>query len=68
VTINEGIAEMFAWQAEQRYRLRTGRRAYTGPAYRAGPMGGLKTQTGVHSRSVTLPRSLSLDGIRFGRG
>lgn len=28
------IGEMFEWRREQRYRLRTGRRAYTGPAYR----------------------------------
>ena len=57
----QGIAEMLAWRDEQRYFLRTGRRAYTGPAYRAGSSGGLKTPSGVHSRSVTRPRSLSLD-------
>lgn len=60
------VADMFEWQQEQKYRLRTGRRAYTGPAYREG---GACRQTGVQDgRRTSSSRSLSLDGISFGEG
>jgi hypothetical protein len=62
------VVEMFSWQSEQRYRLRSGRRAYSGPAYRddgACPEPNRHRRAHLSGGSVV---SLSLDGIAFGRG
>jgi len=60
------VAEMLAWQQEQRYRLRTGRRAYGNSGRRDdGAIPSTSRRALLTGRSVV---SLSLDGIRFGEG
>lgn len=55
------IAEMLAWQDEQKYRLRTGRRSFTGPAYRDdGAIPPTNRRALLTGRSVV---SLALDCI-----
>ena len=64
--MSDAVAEMLARQQEQRYRLRTGRRAYSGPAYRDnGATPSTNRRALLPGRSVV---SLSLDGTQIGKG
>lgn len=62
------VAELLAWQQEQKYVLRTGRRAYTGPAYRDDGVVRTTTNRRAHLIAGRPVVSLSLDGMRFGEG